>query len=117
MFKKKPKKSNSRRFCENMLPAPNSQISEVLFELLANYSKGMTRLQIGNACNVLNVPEVIRKLRKQNTIINIDMINKVNKYGRKIKYGRYYLGDFKNGVEIYYKLTESPLKDLKTSNE
>jgi len=100
-----------------MLPQPRCQQSEVLFELLSNYSKGMTRLQIGNSCNVLNVPEVIRKLRKKGTIVNIDMISKVNKYGRKIKYGRYYLGDFKNGVEIYYKLTESPLKDLKTVNE
>ncbi len=108
MFENLPitKEASSRKFCKSMLSKPNSQSTEVLFELMANYKKGMTRNDIANSCHALNVAEVIRILRKHGVIIHIEMIKAINKYGRNIKYGRYYLADFKNAVEVYESLIE-----------
>ena len=106
------KKTNSRKFCKNMLSKPNSQITEVLFELMANYKKGMTRNDIANSCHALNVAEVIRILRKHGAIINIQMIKAINKYGRNVKYGRYYLANFKNAVEVYETLIQNNNKPV-----
>ena len=107
--KNKTKKSNSRKFVESMCAPPNSQITEVLYELMANYKKGMTRLEITTQCHVLNPPEAIRRLRQKGVDIAIELIVKTNKYGREVKYGRYYLVDFKNAAEIYPELIKDGL--------
>ena len=92
----KTKKTNSRKFCENMLSNPNSKQTELLFELMAKYKKGLTSKQISKFCGVAKVPEEITKLRA----------NGLQMEEKKTKSTRYYLLDFKNAVEVYESLIE-----------
>lgn len=113
IFKNKKKKvqktstSNSAKFVEAMIKdKPDSQKTEILYELMKHYKSGQTRLELMNSTGVLNVPVCIGLLRKDGVLINTNRVDWVNRYGRKTNYGSYQLKDFKNAVEIYEKLIE-----------
>lgn len=99
-------KTDSRRFVETMLEKPKSQLAEILFELMANYKTGDTRRSLMISCHSLNAPNAIMSLRKKGLGIITDNVEHTNKYGRKIKYGRYYLVDFKEAVKIYNQINQ-----------
>ena len=96
------KKTNSRKFCENMLSVPNSKDSILLFELMANYKKGLSSSQIYKVCDVAKVGEEITKLKAKGLQIQ----------EKKTKSIRYYLLDFKNAVEVYETLIENNNKPV-----
>ncbi len=100
------KKTNSRTFCENMLSKPNSQNTEVLFELMANYKEGLTALQITKSCDVPNVANILKRLKQKGLLLDVKKESGLNKYGKKTKYGRFYLLNFKNAVEVYETMIE-----------
>ena len=86
------------------LKKPTSQTQEVLYELINN-PKGLTRLELTTYLVVLNVPQVIRKLRLKGVDIFTKTIHTTNKNKRKTKYGKYILTDHKKAKEIYNQLT------------
>ena len=86
------------------LKKPTSQTQEVLFELIKN-PKGLTRIELMKRSFVLNAPQQILLLRSKGVDIQTEILERVNKFGREIKYGKYILTNTKKAKEIYNQLT------------
>ena len=87
------------------LKKPISQLTEVLYLLIVNTSKGLSRKDFMNLANVLNAPDRIMQLRRHNVSITTEEHKTVNKFGRDIKFCTYKLVDVEKATEIYNKLT------------
>lgn len=88
-----------------MLPInkPQSQLQEVLYYLIKRMN--VDRRQMMLSVGVLNLPELIRRLR-HNYGLNIALseIKTVNKFGRSTTYGKYSIEDKIEARELYNKL-------------
>ena len=104
-------KTDSKEFVANHLAQPINQLTEVLYELLKYYKRGVSRRDFMISCWILNAPHHIMTLRRlyNLTIINDDMKTK-NKFGRGTSFTYYKLQDFKKAVELYNKL--NPKNDV-----
>lgn len=97
-------KTTSETYVLTHLARPIDQQTELLYELLKHYKKGLNRREIMNKCWILNAPDVIMRLRRKGlTILNRTMKLK-NKYNRTITYDYYVVQDFAKGVDLYNKL-------------
>ena len=86
------------------LPLPTTQLQEVLYELINRFSIDHKSMIL--SCGVLNLTACISDLRILNVPIETIKITSVNKFGRKVIYGRWKLIDKKIASEIYIKMFE-----------
>lgn len=83
------------------IPKPGSQTEEVLHSLLTRIT--ITRQSMMIAYSVLNLPDVIHKLRRYSFLdIELTFIDTINKHGEPVRYGSYSLNDKKKGLEVYH---------------
>jgi hypothetical protein len=87
-----------RNLFKKGLPKPTNQQTEVFYLLLKDArrhknekQRGISRKEFMDDAFVLNAPDVIRKLRREGIIIHRHEVEKKNKYGRDIRYSRYYI--------------------------
>jgi hypothetical protein len=91
------------------LSQPESQLQEVLYYLIKRIY--IDRRQMILSVGVLNLPEAIRKLRKNYGLtINTSKVKFVNKFGLKKTYGQYSLEHKKEASDIYRKLQDKQRK-------
>jgi hypothetical protein len=84
---------------------PNNQTCEVLYELLTNAF--ITRMQIFDQTGILNVTARIANLRNDHGLkILCNQAKAVNKHGRKITYGMWYVEDKQIARELYEKINK-----------
>lgn len=89
------------------LPEPESQIQEVLYELINRLYIDRRTMML--SAGILNLTARITNLRNQglrNNIITKE-IETINKYGRKISFAQYSLVDKKQAREFYLKLKQN----------
>lgn len=87
---------------EHNLPLPKNQQQEVLYELLKTQST--TSLSLTKKYFIMNVPDVVFRLRRKGLDIANHERNVTNKFGRKVKTALWQLVDKKMGMELYSKL-------------
>jgi hypothetical protein len=100
LFKKKPKTNQS------ILSLPKTVEASVLYELLLNHRKGCTTHYLVSNFVAMNPQNCIMELRRKGLHIKCDMLEKVNRFDRKISYGIYYLIDFSDGIKMYNKINK-----------
>jgi len=92
------------------LPHPKNQVAEGLHLLIeqALDRKGVTRVQAMLRLYVMNFPELVRKLRDRGVNIETKMHVKVNRFGREVRYGEYFLVGRKDNIkwafDVYKKI-------------
>ena len=87
------------------IPSPESQIQEVLFELINRLF--ISRRIMMLSCGVLNLTAIISGLRNKGLKIASDQVKSTNKYGREATSVRYRLEDKKAAVKFYKKMKEN----------
>lgn len=91
------------------IPNPQSQIQEVLFELIKRIN--IDRRQMMLSCGVLNLPDQIMKLRRRhNLTIELSKVKTENKFGREIEFGRYTLKNKKEASVTYLKIQQEQIR-------
>lgn len=86
-----------------IIPQPQSQIQEVLFELINRIS--IDRRQMMISCSVLNLPDQILNLRSRHGLtIELTKTKTENKFGREIEFGKYSLKNKKEAKKVYAKI-------------
>jgi hypothetical protein len=83
---------------------PIDQKTEVLYSLLTEGQQGTLDLVAHGVCNPTSV---ITKLRQYGVDIVCDSIQHKNKFGRKIKYGKFKLANKTKAKVIYNQLTKT----------
>lgn len=81
---------------------PIDQKTEVLYSLLHG---NMTTLQMVSL-GICNPTSVMTQLRKYGVDVVCQNIARKNKYGRKINYGKFTIGNYNQAKSIYNKLTK-----------
>ena len=84
------------------IPLPESQVQEVLFELINRLFIDRRTMML--ACAVSNLTAIISILRNKGLNIVSNKINSVNKYNREIKFVQYSLENKKEAVIIYMEM-------------
>jgi hypothetical protein len=85
------------------METPKNQTAEVLFELINN--SYITRSTILINTGILNLTARISDLRlRHNVDVICQKVNTINKHKRKINYGKWYVNDKNNCIEIYNKI-------------
>lgn len=87
------------------IPLPESQIQEVLFELINRLF--ISRRIMMLSCGVLNLTAIISELRNKGLKIASDQVKSINKYGREATSVRYRLEDKKEAVKLYKKMKDN----------
>lgn len=89
------------------IPEPESQIQEVLYELINRLYIDRRTMML--SAGILNLTARITNLRNKGLRKNLvtKEIETVNKYGRKITYAQYSLLNKKEAVDFYMKLKEN----------
>lgn len=91
------------------IPNPQSQIQEVLYELIKRIN--IDRRQMMISCGVLNLPDQIMKLRrKHNLTINLTKVKTENKFGREVEFGQYTLKNKKEASKVYHKIQQEQIR-------
>lgn len=79
---------------------PENQVEEVLYSLLTRFS--IDRRQMMLSCGILNLPDVIMRIRnKLNIEIETSKIPVLNKFGRNVEFGEYKLKDKAHARNVY----------------
>ncbi len=79
---------------------PENQVEEVIYSLLTRFS--IDRRQMMLSCGILNLPDVIMRIRnKHNIEIETSKIPVLNKFGRNVEFGEYKLKDKFHARTIY----------------
>lgn len=81
------------------IPLPESQMQEVLYELINRLYIDRRTMML--SCGVWNLTARISNLRDKGLNIKSDEMNASNKYGRKIEFVHYRLEDKKEAIVIY----------------
>lgn len=81
------------------IPPPESQMQEVLYELINRISIDRRTMML--SAGVWNLTARISNLRYKGVNIESRKIISQNKYGREISFVHYYLKDKKEAVRIY----------------
>lgn len=87
------------------IPLPESQIQEVLFELINRLF--ISRRIMMLSCGVLNLTAIISELRNKGLNIVSTEIKSINKYGRQVSSVRYSLENKKEAVKFYKNMKEN----------
>lgn len=86
------------------IPLPESQMQEVLFELINRLYIDRRTMMLSSG--VWNLTARISNLRRKGLNIVSNEIKSVNKYKRDISFVQYSLNDKKEAVKIYFKMKE-----------
>lgn len=89
------------------IPLPESQIQEVLFELINRLF--ISRRIMMLSCGVLNLTAIISELRNKGFNIASDQVKSINKYGREASSVRYRLEDKKEAAKLYKQMKENQI--------
>ena len=81
---------------------PICQKTEVLYSLLQGQMTTLQMVSLG----ICNPTSVMTGLRKEGVDVVCNKINRKNKYGRKISYGKFTIGNLSKAKSIYNKLTK-----------
>lgn len=82
---------------------PKSQLQEVLYYLIKRMF--VDRRQMMLSVGILNLPELIRRLRHNHGLeIELTPIKTTNKFGRETSYGKYSIKDKIKARNLYNKL-------------
>jgi hypothetical protein len=84
------------------IPLPESQIQEVLYELINRLFIDRRTMML--ASGVWNLTAVISELRKKGLNIKSNKMSGVNKYGREIDFVHYSLEDKKEASVVYLQM-------------
>lgn len=84
------------------VPPPQSQIQEVLYELLNRLH--IDRQSMMLSCGIFNLPARILDLRNKGVSIISNKVQTVNKFGREIEFIRYSIPNKIHAREIYHQL-------------
>ncbi|MGD2113406.1 MAG: helix-turn-helix domain-containing protein [Acidobacteriota bacterium] len=87
------------------IPLPESQVQEVLFELINRLFIDRRTMMLSSG--VWNLTARISNLRNMGLKIISNPISSHNKYGREITYVQYSLESKKDAVSLYMKLKEN----------
>ena len=87
------------------LPQPESQIQEVLFELISRIYIDRRTMML--SCGVWNLTARISDLRNKGLDIVSNKIKGVNKYKREVEFVHYSLNNKKEAVSIYLLMKEN----------
>lgn len=87
------------------LPLPESQIQEVLYELI--HRPKIDRRTMMLHANIMNLPTRIFNLRDKGVQIESKEIESTNKYGRSISFVQYRLKNKSDAISTYYQLKEN----------
>lgn len=90
------------------LPLPESQMQEVLYELINRLYIDRRTMML--SCGVWNLTARISNLRDKGLNIISNKIQVVNKFGREIKFVQYSLEEKKEASKIYLKMKENQSK-------
>ena len=81
---------------------PRTQLAEVLYLLIEKDRTSLDIIQHG----VINPTSKISQLRNQGVDIICNNVNHVNKFGRKMKYGKFAIVNLEEAVIIYDKINK-----------
>jgi|688.fasta_scaffold87359_9 hypothetical protein len=81
---------------------PKNQIAEVLYLLLEQDRTSLDIIKHG----VLNPTSKISQLRNKGVVVLCDNVQHTNKFGRKMKYGKFSVLNFKDSVKIYNQINK-----------
>jgi len=84
------------------LPLPESQLQEVLFELINRLSIDRRSMMLSSG--VWNLTARISELRDRGVNIKSNELKSINKYGREIDFVHYSCEDKMNAIKIYNEL-------------
>lgn len=88
------------------LNKPKTQLQEVLYYLIKR--RYITRLNMLKECSILSLTSRISDLRiRHNLEVHCVDVHTVNKFGRDITYGQWWVSDIKKAVELYKKLQKN----------
>lgn len=87
------------------VPKPESQVQEVLYELINRLFIDRKTMMLSS--NVLNLTANISVLRSKGLNIKTNNILSTNKYNREVTFARYSLQNKKEAVKIYLQLKEN----------
>lgn len=90
------------------LPLPESQLQEVLYELINRFT--IDRRSMMLSANIWNLPARILDLRNHGVSIESNICTGTNKYGREIEYVTYSLINKAEARDIYLRLKENQSK-------
>lgn len=91
--------------CHSKLPKPKTQLTELLYLLIKRYK--ISRLELLRDTGMLNPTARIADLRnKHNLDVSCNSINVANKFGRKVKYGEWYVSDKEKAINLYLKINK-----------
>lgn len=86
------------------IPQPESQVQEVLFELINRLFIDRKTMML--SCNVYNLTARISNLRSKGLQIVTNEVLSKNKYNREVKFAQYSLENKKEAVRVYLKMKE-----------
>ena len=87
------------------IPAPESQMQEVLYELINRIAIDRRTMML--SCGVWNLTARISNLRNKGLKIISNKIQSVNKYGREIEFVQYSLEEKKEAIKTYLEMKEN----------
>jgi hypothetical protein len=92
------------------LQLPESQIQEVLYELINRLSIDRKTMMLSSG--VWNLTARIADLRRKGVLVNSNPLVGVNKYGRQIDFVNYSISDKKSAVIIYERMKDNQRKKV-----
>ncbi len=87
------------------IPPPESQIQEILFELINRLFVDRKTMMLSSG--VLNLTAQISNIRNKGINIASNEVTTTNKFNREVKFVRYSLKDKKEAVKVYLNMKKN----------